>query len=383
MDFREGFPMEKDENFSDWFDKVLLEANVLDGRYPVKGFTVYRGWGFQIVRAISRMLEERLEENGHEPMLFPVVIPEETFEKEAEHIKGFASEVFWITKGGDTELPRKLLLRPTSETAIYPLFKIWIRSHADLPLKMHQTCTIYRYETKATRHLFRAREFLWNEAHTAHATLEEADKQVLEGAEIYEEMYRRLCLSYLLLRRPDFDKFPGAVYSIAFDAWNPDGKANQIGTVHNLGDKFAKSFEITYEDDDGKQKHVYQTCYGFGIGRVLAAIIAQHGDDHGLVLPPEVAPIQVVIVPIPYKGYEESLKKPLHRTFADPEKRGNQKLIRRQRQDATGREILSLGDAGCSRPAGSGPQRDGSKSVDLGTERHVEKNIDSTRESDS
>jgi prolyl-tRNA synthetase len=300
--------MEKEENFSDWFDKVLLEASIVDGRYPVKGFTVYRGWGYRIVRGISRMLEERLEEKGHEPMLFPVVIPEETFEKEAEHIKGFASEVFWITRGGDTELPRKLLLRPTSETAIYPLFKIWIRSHADLPMKMHQTCTIYRYETKATRHLFRAREFLWNEAHTAHASEEEAEKQVLEGAAIYSEMYQRLGLGYVLLRRPDFDKFHGAVYSIAFDAWNPDGKVNQIGTVHNLGDKFAKAFEITYENENGDQQLVYQTCYGFGVGRVLAGIVAQHGDDHGLVLPPEVAPLQVVIVPIPYKGYEEPLK---------------------------------------------------------------------------
>jgi len=300
--------MEKDRNFSEWFDKVLLEAEVLDDRYTVKGFTVYRGWGYRIVRTVANMLEEKLEGAGHEPMLFPVVIPEDVFSKEAEHIKGFEAEVFWITRGGDTELPRKLLLRPTSETAIYPLFKYWIRSHADLPLRMHQTCTVYRYETKATRPLFRAREFLWNEAHTAHATPEEAEQQVREGKEMYDQVYKRLGLSYLILKRPDFDKFYGAVYSIAFDAWNPDGKVNQIGTVHNLGDNFSKAFELTYEDESGNQRFVYTTCYGFGFGRVLAAIVAQHGDDHGLILPPEIAPIQVVVVPIPYKGFEERVK---------------------------------------------------------------------------
>jgi len=300
--------MKKDRNFSEWFDKVLLEAEVLDDRYTVKGFTVYRGWGYQIVRTIAHMLEEKLEEAGHEPMLFPVVIPEDAFEKEAEHIKGFAAEVFWITRGGDTELPRRLLLRPTSETAIYPLFKYWIRSHADLPLRMHQTCNVYRYETKATRPLLRAREFLWNEAHTAHATLDDAERQVKEAEEIYDQVFKRLGLGYILLMRPEFDKFPGALYSIAFDAWNPDGKVNQVGTVHNLGDNFSKAFEITYEDDSGNQRHVYTTCYGFGLGRTLAAIVAQHGDDHGLILPPEIAPTQVVIVPIPYKGGEERLR---------------------------------------------------------------------------
>ena len=300
--------MEKEKQFGEWYDKVLSEANILDDRYPVKGFTVYRGWGHRIVREFARMLEEKLEAAGHEPMLFPVVIPEESFGKESEHIKGFESEVFWITRGGSDELPRKLLLRPTSETAIYPLFKYWIRSHADLPLKMHQTCTIYRYETKATRPLLRAREFLWNEAHTAHDSQEDAERQVREGAEIYRQVYERLGLHYVLLKRPDFDKFHGAVYSIAFDAWNPDGKVNQIGTVHNLGDKFARAFELTYEDDRGGQRHVFQTCYGFGMGRVLAALVAQHGDDHGLVLPPEISPIQAIVVPIPYRGYEEKLR---------------------------------------------------------------------------
>jgi len=301
--------MKKKENFSEWFDEILFNADIMDNRYPVKGFAVYKGWGSRIVRKIIEMLEAELEATGHDPMLFPVVIPEDAFAKEAEHIKGFHAEVFWITRAGDKELKRTMLLRPTSETAIYPLFAYWIRSHADLPLKMHQSVCVYRYETKATRPLLRMREFLWNEAHTAHKDWEDAERQVHEAVEIYNAVFKRLGLSYLTLKRPDFDKFPGAVYSLAFDAWNPDGRVNQIGTVHNLGENFAKVFNITYEDADGNHRSVVQTCYGFGISRTLAAVIAQHGDDHGLVLPPEIAPIQVVVVPIPYKETETEVMK--------------------------------------------------------------------------
>ena len=299
---------EKFRNFSDWFDKVLLEAQMVDDRYPVKGFSVYMGWGFSTVKRIYKMLEERLEETDHQPMQFPVVIPEDAFQKEEDHIEGFGAEVFWITMGGDNELEKRLLLRPTSETAIYPMFNFWVRSHADLPLRMHQTCNVYRYETKATRPLFRGREFLWNEAHTAHADYEDAERQVRVGVEAYKSVYDALGLSYIVLKRPDFDKFAGAVYSLAFDTWNPDGKVNQIGTVHELGENFAKAFELTFEDEDGNQSLANTTCYGMGMGRVLAATIAHHGDDNGLVLPPAVAPRQVVIVPIPFKGKEDEVK---------------------------------------------------------------------------
>jgi prolyl-tRNA synthetase len=298
---------EKFRNFSEWFDKVLLEAQIVDDRYPVKGFSVYMGWGFSTVKRIYKILEERLEETDHQPMQFPVVIPEDAFQKEEDHIEGFGAEVFWITRGGDNELDRRLLLRPTSETAIYPMFKIWIRSHADLPLRMHQTCNVYRYETKATRPLFRGREFLWNEAHTAHADFEDAERQVRVGVDAYKHVYDALGLSYIILKRPDFDKFAGAVYSLAFDTWNPDGKVNQIGTIHELGENFAEAFELTYEDEDGSQSLANTTCYGMGMGRVLAATMAHHGDDSGLVLPPEVAPRQVVIVPIPFKGRAEEV----------------------------------------------------------------------------
>ncbi len=293
------------ESFSEWYDNVLLEAKIADDRYPVKGFTVYTGWGFSVAKRIIAMLEEGLEANGNEPMQFPVVIPEDSFKKEEDHIEGFAGEVFWITHAGENELDRRLLLRPTSETAIYPMFKLWLRSHQDLPIKMHQTCNVYRYETKATRPLYRGREFLWNEGHTAHVSYEDAEEEVKAAAKIYQSVYDRLGLSYITLKRPDFDKFAGADYSIAFDTWNPDGKVNQIGTVHHLGYNFAKAFELTYEDANGEQAYATTTCYGMGFGRTLAATIAHHGDDHGLVLPPAVAPKQVVIIPILFKGKEE------------------------------------------------------------------------------
>jgi prolyl-tRNA synthetase len=293
------------EDFSDWFDNVLLEAKIADDRYPVKGFTVYTGWGFSIVKRIIRMLEIELENNGNEPMQFPVVIPEDSFQKEEDHIEGFGSEVFWITHAGENLLERKLVLRPTSETAIYPMFKLWTRSHQDLPIKMHQTCNVYRYETKATRPLYRGREFLWNEGHTAHVDYAEAEDEVKNAVQAYQSVYDRLGLSYIILKRPDFDKFAGADYSIAFDTWNPDGKVNQIGTVHQLGHNFARAFDLYYEDSDGNQVTVATTCYGMGFGRTIAATISHHGDDHGLVLPPLVAPKQIVIVPILFRGKEE------------------------------------------------------------------------------
>jgi prolyl-tRNA synthetase len=296
------------ENFSEWYDNVLLEAKIVDDRYPVKGFSVYTGWGMSIAKRIIAMLEEKLEENGNEPMQFPVVIPEDSFQKEEDHIEGFSGEVFWITHAGNNELERRLVLRPTSETAIYPMFKLWMRSHQDLPLKMHQTCNVYRYETKATRPLYRGREFLWNEGHTAHVDYEDAEKEVKAAIDAYKSVYDRLGLSYIMMKRPDFDKFAGADYSVAFDTWNPDGKVNQIGTVHQLGRNFAKAFELTFEDVNGDQALCTTTCYGMGFGRTLAATIAHHGDDHGLILPPEVAPRQVVIIPIPFKGKEQMTK---------------------------------------------------------------------------
>jgi len=256
---------------------------------------------------ISRKLEEKLERDGHKPMLFPIVATEENFSKEAEHIKGFRQEVFTISRGGDEG--SQLILRPTSETIMYPMFSVWIKSYADLPLKVHQSCEIYRYETKATRPLLRVREIPWNEAHTVHESLEDAERQFKTAVEIYSEVLEELGIAFLLLKRPDFDKFAGAEYSVAFDTWNPDGKVNQVATVHNLGTNFSRVFDISFEKRDGGKEYGWQLCYGMGFSRVLAAIIAHHGDDVGPCFPPEVAPTQIAIIPIPFKGREDDVLK--------------------------------------------------------------------------
>ena len=199
----------------------------------------------------------------------------------------------------------KLALRPTSETSIYYMMKLWVKVHTDLPIKLYQIVNTFRYETKHTRPLIRLREIMtFKEAHTAHATKEEAEEQVKEAIEIYKKFFDTLGIPYLVSKRPDWDKFPGAEYTMAFDTIFPDGRTMQIGTVHNLGQNFAKTFEIIFETPTGDKDYAYQTCYGIS-DRIIASIIAIHGDEKGLILPPIVAPIQVVIVPLIFKGKEE------------------------------------------------------------------------------
>lgn len=242
-----------------------------------------------------------MEAHGHEEVLFPLLIPENLLRKESEHIKGFEEQVYWVTKGGDKELNVKLALRPTSETAIYPIVALWIKSHKDLPLKIYQVVNVFRYETKHTRPLIRLREITtFKEAHTFHKSMEEAEEQVKEAIEIYKKFFDKLAIPYMINRRPDWDKFPGALYTIAFDTIFPDGRTLQIATIHNLGQNFSKPFDIKFEKIDGSFDHVYQTCYGIS-DRVVASVIAIHGDKDGLVLLPDISPYQIVIVPIIYK----------------------------------------------------------------------------------
>ena len=292
---------DKEKEFSSWYVNAIENAQLLDQRYPVKGFPVYAPWGFKTLRAMFRILEYMLEtEDDNEPVLFPVVIPEDFLKKESEHVAGFEGEVFWVTHGGTTKLAKKLALRPTSETAMYPMFAYWIKSYTDLPLKIHQTVTVYRYETKHTRMLIRGREVFWNEGHSAHRTWDDAYNHVLKVSDIYGRFFKRFGVPYVMLKRPVWDKFPGADFTVALDTILPDGRALQIGTVHHLGENFAKAFEIQYLDEDQKMKYVSQTSYGISM-RALAAVISIHGDNIGIILPPEIAPIQVVIVPIPSK----------------------------------------------------------------------------------
>ncbi len=285
------------DSFSEWYHELLMTAEIIDNRYPVKGMCVWFPFGFAIKKNVYAIIRELLDPD-HQETQFPLMIPENEFMKEAQHIKGFEEEVYWVTHGGTSPLDVKLALRPTSETAIYPMFKLWIRSHADLPLRIYQIVNTFRYETKHTRPLIRLREITsFKEAHTVHATWEEAEAQVGVAIARYSEFYRRLALPFLVSRRPSWDKFPGADYTTAIDVIMPDGKTLQVGTAHHLGSTFAKTYEITYEAKNGEQKLVSQTCYGIS-ERCIAALISVHGDEKGLILPWSVAPTQVVIVPI-------------------------------------------------------------------------------------
>ncbi|MEE8167357.1 MAG: proline--tRNA ligase [Candidatus Hydrothermarchaeales archaeon] len=305
--------MEKDifnipkENFSTWYEEALKRAGIVDKRYPVKGMDVFLPYGYAIHENIINTLEDMWKESGHQKVLFPTLIPEDIFEKEAEHIRGFGGEVYWVTHGGERPLDVKLLMRPTSEVPMYIMFKEWIRSHADLPLKVHQTCTVFRYETRATKSLIRVREIPWNEAHSVHATWEEADKHVKEVWRYYELLVNDyLGLQALMLKRPEWDKFHGADYTTVMDALMPDGRMLQIVGNHHLGKKFAEAFDIKYEDEKGEKHYVSQASYGVST-RLTAAMLAIHGDTKGLALPFKIAPIQVVVVPIVYKGKEEKV----------------------------------------------------------------------------
>lgn len=313
---------DKEKEFLQWYTAVIEYANIVDKRSPVKGSNVIMPYGYSIWESIVAKLDGELKATGHKNAYFPLFIPEDYLEKEAEHFEGFIPEVAWVTHAGDRKLDRKLALRPTSETIMYEMFRLWIRSHGDLPLKINQWCNIIRFDTKETKPLLRDREFLWSEGHTCHSTAKEAEEQVKESMRLYEAVYKESCMSYLIVRRPKFDTFAGAIYSIAYDCPLPDGRTLQIGTTHNLGQGFSKAFNITFQDKDKENKNVHQTCYGLST-RLIAAIVGMHGDEKGLIIPPFIAPIQIVIVPIyrkeqrkeVIKASEKMLKKLLKAGF--------------------------------------------------------------------
>ncbi len=299
----------KKSDFAKWYLEAVKKCGIIDQRYPVKGFPVYMPWGMFLTKQVIHALEKELENTGHKPVNFPVVIPEESLKKEKEHVKGFEKEVFWITHAGENKLDERLFLRPTSETAMYPMYALWIRSHMDLPLKLYQTVQVYRYETKMTKPLLRGREFFWIESHTAQKTMKKADEQVHEDMKITETVLSDyLGIPFLLLQRPEWDRFPGAEYTYAYDTLLPDSESLQVATTHNLGQKFSKPFNIEFSDEKGSKNFAYQTCFGPGVSRIVASIIAIHGDDKGLVLPPHIAPVQAVIIPVYMKGMEKEIE---------------------------------------------------------------------------
>jgi prolyl-tRNA synthetase len=302
-----GITIKKEEDFSGWFTELINKAELADIRYNIKGFVVYREWTAITIRKMYKMTEDLLDKKGHMPLIMPSLIPESNFLLEAEHVKGFAPEVFWVTEAGSSgKLSERLALRPTSETALYKMYALWIRSYKDLPFKRYLSCQVWRYEGKMTRPFFRAREFHWIESHNVFATMEDAMNQVKEDMEsTYQILQDECCIPIIFFQRPEWDKFPGAVHTYAADALMGSGKVIQLPSTHLLGQIFSKPFEVKFIDTDGKEKYGYQTCYGPAQSRNYGAMIAYLGDNKGLVLPFDLAPIQIVIIPIIYKGKEK------------------------------------------------------------------------------
>src|SRR5437867_1852963 len=268
--------MKKDEDFSEWYASVIEKAELRDKRYPIKGMDVWLPYGWAIMKRIDQAWREEFDATGHREVNFPLLIPETEFKKEADHVKGFESDVYWVTHGGLNPLDIRLVLRPTSETAMYPMFALWIRSHADLPLKVYQIVSTFRYETKMTRTFLRVREIHFFESHTAHATFEDAQQQIQEDLQIHERLMRRFCLPYIVSKRPDWDKFPGADYSLGADTLLPSGRTLQIATFHQYKDNFSTVYDVKYEDAEGARRYVHQTTDGMS-ERLVGAVVAGGG----------------------------------------------------------------------------------------------------------
>ncbi|MCQ2079177.1 MAG: proline--tRNA ligase [archaeon] len=296
----------KEQDFGEWYNETVDKANLCDKRYPIKGMNVWTPYGWKIMSQIDSFIRREMQETEHDEVSFPLLIPESEFKKEKDHIKGFDEEVYWVTHAGLNPLDIRLVLRPTSETAMYPMFSLWVRSHQDLPLKVFQIVNTFRYETKQTRAFMRVREIHFFESHTCHVDQADAEKQIAEDVEIVNAVCHDLCLPYSLLIRTDWDKFPGAFYTVGIDTIMPNGRTLQIGSAHYYSTNFSKPYDITYETEEGEHVHAHQTTLGM-TERLLGAVIGVHADDTGLKLPPAIAPIQIVIVPIFKKDNAEQV----------------------------------------------------------------------------
>jgi prolyl-tRNA synthetase len=292
-----GISVKKNENLSDWYTQVIWKAGLADYA-PVKGFIVLKPYGYAIWELIRDILDRKLKETGHQNGFLPVLIPEALLAKEKVHFTGFTPEVFWVTRAGNNDLSEKLALRPTSETIAYSSFSRWIASYRDLPIKMNFWNSALRAEIKATKPFIRNSEFLWQEGHTVHTDEEEAKGEVMLILEIYQRLIEdHLAIATIAGLKSEKEKFVGAQYTTTLEGMMPDGKALQMATSHHLGQNFSKPFEIKYLGQDNDQHYAWQTSWGIS-WRLIGALVMMHGDDKGLLLPPYIAPIQIVIVPI-------------------------------------------------------------------------------------
>ena len=294
-----GITVSKNEDFSEWYTQIIIKAELADYA-PVKGLIVLRPDGYSIWESIKESLDKKLKETGHRNGFLPILIPESLLGKEKEHFEGFNPEVFWVTHSGESEIGDRLALRPTSETLAYSLYSKWIKSWRDLPLKINFWNTALRAEIKGTKPFLRTSEFLWQEGHTVHATKDEAEKEVMEILKIYKKtIEEEIAVPVVTGKKSEKDKFVGAVYTVTLESLMPDGKALQMGTSHFLGQNFSKPFDVKYLDENNVETFAWQTSWGIS-WRLIGGMIMTHSDDKGLVLPPKLAPIQVVIIPIYY-----------------------------------------------------------------------------------
>jgi prolyl-tRNA synthetase len=314
---KRGIPPKSD--FNSWYPAIVEIAELVDKRYPIKGMDVWRPYGWKAMRCIDSLTHSEMERTNHEEVHFPLLIPEDLLEKEnrlvsllkrareegvdpnelrdEEEEAGFKKEVYWVRHAGETDLDVPMFLRPTSETAMYTMFPLWIRSHADLPLKTYQIVNTFRYETKQTRSFIRVREIHFFEAHTAHIDEDCASRQIEEDLEIVSRLMSKMSLPVIISKRPIWDTFPGAWYTIAIDVIMPNGRTLQVASCHHYKDQWAKAFDITYQNEAGDTAYCHQTTYGMS-ERLLGSVVGMHGDDNGLIFPPDIAPIQVILMPV-------------------------------------------------------------------------------------
>jgi prolyl-tRNA synthetase len=287
---------DQSDDFSRWYTEVVRKAQLADYA-PVRGCMVIRPYGYAIWENMQRLLDQRIKDTGHQNASFPLLIPESLLQREADHVEGFAPECAWVTHGGTEELEERLAVRPTSEAIICHMYSKWIESYRDLPVLLNQWCNAMRWE-KVTRLFLRTTEFQWQEGHTAHATAEEGLAEVLRMLEVYREFAEtELAIPVHAGPKSEAERFAGAEMTYSIEALMRDGKALQAATSHDLGQHFAKVFDITFQDEQGRRQHVYQTSWG-STTRLIGAVVMTHGDDQGLRLPPRIAPIQAVVVPI-------------------------------------------------------------------------------------
>lgn len=295
----------KEKKFGEWYLEAVQSSKLMDYS-PVQGCMVFREDSYAIWEAIQKSFDEKIKRTGHKNVYFPLFIPESFLTREKEHFRGFQAEVAWVTHGGNEKLGERLAVRPTSETIIYSSYSKWVKSYRDLPLLLNQWCPVVRWDTKTLKPFLRTREFLWQEGHTVHASKKEADEEVMMILDFYREVCENeLAVPVIPGRKSEAEKFPGALYTTAIEGMMPDGKALQCGTSHNLGQNFAKMFDIKFKDKEEKDELAWQTSWGMST-RLIGALVMVHGDDKGLVLPPRIAPTQIVVIPIPSKSGDSS-----------------------------------------------------------------------------